>query len=509
MRQCEEKMRLLADHLEARNRQIDELTQMYTLLQEQYDKAQDAADCAANLLSERDGIIEEYLHLIITLKENRLAESKRNAEEAALLKDQLTMEGLQFRETLNRLSQGKIPAEEPLQRFEALLREKAQAYADLEARFEALAQRYEEGNAKAGQLAADLEQLLREKANLQQENQDLRRQLHEAKMGRKELREIEMLKRTISEQTTKQHRLLKRIRELEEKLRQQQALADHEAQGENQDDIIREREDTIIALKRRNDELVSKHQKQLEELGNECRRLRQRLHKADGDVTRLQLENDLLSDQKKELAEQKRDDALERLKEMQSHAESKIQRLKKRIEAEIRQKIDAQELLVSQKEEILNLKKDHALLKDQFAQLKYTDIEPLVTLLKDLRLESIEMEDEYRQMIGLIPPAKPVIAPELPKGICESIAAFISHILAQTSLIAIENEELRVLLQRFARTASTYHRIVQVIQQYPILSTDDIGNQEPYGNWVLGVDVEHLQRTVVKLHEILSKKRIA
>jgi hypothetical protein len=295
---------------------------------------------------------------------------------------------------------------------------------------------------------------------------------------------------------------------LKEDLKQQELRKPEAQVGESENERILILQDQIRTLQKMNQELISKHQKQLEELGNEGRRLRERQELAEARATELKLQNDLLSDQKKELTQQRRDDALNRLKLMQSRAESKIQSLKKRIEQEMQKRISAEELTVSQKEEIFTLKKDNALLKDQCAQMKSANIEPLVSLLKELRLESIEMEEEYRQMIGLIPPAKSVVMPEVPKGICESIAAFISHVLAQVSLVEIENKELRVLLQRFARTASTYHRIVQVIQEYPILSTDDIGQQEPYGNWVLGVDVEHLQRTVVKLHEILSKRRV-
>jgi hypothetical protein len=45
-----------------------------------------------------------------------------------------------------------------------------------------------------------------------------------------------------------------------------------------------------------------------------------------------------------------------------------------------------------------------------------------------------------------------------------------------------------------------------VISRYPILCVDDVGSGESRGNWILHVEIEHLQRTIIKLHEILARQ---
>jgi hypothetical protein len=397
--------------------------------------------------------------------------------------------------------------------MEELLERKAQEYIALQEKFNGLAAQFDAVNAKTEQFALDLQRLLREKTDLEHENQLLRYQLIEAKKGRKELQEIENLKRTVSEQVIQLRKAKEANRKLKEELLQEQQHT-HAGQHmeEEEKDILRRLQDKILDLQRRlrentkkNDELRAK----VEESHQESKLAHAKQEAADAKAADLERQNAMLLEQTKKLNDQRREDAANRVRSVQGGdaLKIKIQAYKKRTEQEMQNRMAAEEMVVSQKEEIFGLQKENALLKDQCSQSKCADVEPLVALLKELRLESIEMEDEYRQMMALITPARPLSTEEIPKGICESVAALIGRVLAQASLIEVENRELRVLLRRFARTASNYHRIVEVIQLYPILSTDDIGQDEPYGNWILGVDVEHLQRTIVKLHEILSKKR--
>jgi hypothetical protein len=492
---------------------MKELTDMYNKLQEQYDQAQDAAVSAANLLSERDGIIEEYSRLIGILKNDQLAQSKLSGEEAATLRDRLTNERLHFIETLNRLSQAKTPAEEAFREMEELLERKAQEYLTLQEKFNGLAAQFEDGNTKTAQLTLDLQRLLREKADLEHENQELRRQFIEAKRGRKELQEIENLKRIISEQSVRVRKLKQSNKKLHEGLIQaQQHNQQDQHHEEEEKDIIRLLQDKILDLQRRIRDLTAKNDEfrgKVEEALQETKLAHSKEETAIIKANDLERQNVLLLEQNKKMNDQRCEVAGNRVKAIQGSEvwKAKIQTYKKRTELEIQKRLTAEELIVSQKEEIFVLQKENAVLKDQCAQSKSPDLEPLVALLKDLRLEAIEMEDEYRQAIELIKPARPIMTEEIPKAICESMAVLIGSVLAQASSIEVENRELRLLLRRFARAATNYHRIVEVIQLYPILSTDDIGMDEPYGNWVLGVDVEHLQRTIVKLHEILSKRR--
>ena len=509
--QCEEKMRLLADALEARNTQMKDLVNMYNQLQDEFREAQEAANAAANLLNERDGIIEHYSQLIAKLKNDLLTQARSNAQEAGNLRDGLTNERLHFIDTLNRLSQAKAPAEEAFREMEGLLDRRGKEYADLLKNFEDLSAKFAAVNEASENREAEFQRLLREKAALEQENIRLRQQLVEARSGRKELAEIEQLKRTMEGMRQKMHEAIRAKTLLKRKLKAVIAELQKLREGAGQDETVSMLQDKILDLEARireinakNDDLRAKATKASKNEMEMSRKLAQ----VEQNNRLLEEQILILKEQNSKLNQQKSKDASARMKEIRSidQIKAKMAAYKKRAQEEIAKRIGAEEAVYNHKEEIFGLKKENALLKDQLSDQRGSDVEPLVQLLRELRLEAINMDDEYRKLVESVPPVRPILEEEVPKGICESAAASIARILAKNAETEVENRELRVLVSRFAKSASVYHRIAEVIQQYPILSADDIGQEEPYGNWVLPVDVEHLQRTVIKLHEILSKR---
>ncbi|OHT05432.1 hypothetical protein TRFO_26852 [Tritrichomonas foetus] len=512
--QNEEKMRLLADALEARNTQMQEMVNMYNQLQLQFQEAQDAANSAANLLNERDGVIEQYSQLIAKLKNDLIAQSKVTSQEAEKLRDGLTNERLHFIATLNRLSQAKAPAEEAFREMEALLERKGKEYNDLQHRLEELTINFEALTEENNNREADLQRLLREKSLLEQDNILLKTQLAEAKSGRQEIEKIEALNKEIDEMRQRMNNALR------DKKRIKSALLKRNQENESLRNQISDDNDTIQLLQ----DKILDCQRQVQEATAKTDRMRQDKAKAiQNEMAQVkkcqsfEAQNESLSEQVlmlkeqvTKLVKQSSDEANIRMKNMRNGNvyKQKIVMLKKRAQEEVAKRLSAEEAIYNCKEENFRLKKDIAILRDELSDAKSADVEPLVQLLKDLRVEAIEIDADYVDLIESIPPAAPLDLAEVPKGICESAASVVAHVIAKSSQLLIENQELRTVVTRLARSASMYHRIANVIAQYPILSTDDIGIDEPYGNWVLPVDVEHLQRTVIKLHEVLTRKRI-
>ena len=118
------------------------------------------------------------------------------------------------------------------------------------------------------------------------------------------------------------------------------------------------------------------------------------------------------------------------------------------------------------------------------------------------------MEPDYKRLIDSIPPAESITIPDVPKGLCESVSVQFAYILAIATQYQIENRQLRILTNKFAREATVYHNIIEALNNYPILTDSDVGITKERGNWVLPLEVEHLQRTIIRLHGLLigSKK---
>lgn len=511
--QNEEKMRLLAEALETRNAQIAELVQMYNDLQEQFREAQDAANAAADLLNGRDGMIEQYRMLIEKLKNDNLEQSKLSGQGIEKLRDDLKNEQLHFIETLNRLSQLKVPAEEAFRKYEADLERKEKEFADLRQKFKDLTANFEALSEENQNREAYIQRLLREKALLEQDNSQLNNQLAEIKSGYQQSIIIESFKQEIEAMRQKMNETLRENKALKAALKKRKEQVNNlRAQVDDGDSQIRALEDKILDLQRQVQEVTEKadrlRQDKAKAVQNEMNQVK-RCQSLEAQNNCLNEQVIMLQEKVDKLVKQTADHANDRVKNIRNDNayKTKIALIKKRAQEEVSKRITAEEAVYSTKEENFQLKKEIALLRDQLADAKMADIEPLVQLLKDLRVELIEIDSEYLELIKSVPPAQPIELSEVPKGICESSAAIIAQIASKSSQIAIENQELRVVLQRISRFASQFHRIATVISQYPILSTDDIGMDEPYGNWVLPVDVEHLQRTVIKLHEILTRKR--
>jgi hypothetical protein len=158
------------------------------------------------------------------------------------------------------------------------------------------------------------------------------------------------------------------------------------------------------------------------------------------------------------------------------------------------------------KDEMDSLKREVAIAKDKLAESKGANLEPLIELLRDLQAEAITVDGEYYELISSIPEEEPVIHIQVPEEICESDRMILAQIWGHARRHELENKELRILLNRFARAASMYHRIASTVARYPILSTEDLGTFTDRGNWILPADVEHLQRSVIKLHELFIRR---
>lgn len=511
--QSEEKMRMLADALETRNIQMKEFVDMYNQLQEQFRLAQEAADANGSLVAERDEVISQYAELISQLKNKILEISKRSSQDAENLRGGLTNERLHFIETLNRLSQAKAPAEEAFREMEELLEKKSCEISRLQKNYDELSSNFNAINEANKNTSDTLQRLLREKADLEQDNQYLKNQLADAKSGRQELAQIEALKREIDELNQKIHNYQRKCSKfnkyrdqcLEQVQQKEQTIEDLQATINGLVDEVQTQKSRVKEQADKNDVLREKCSRAMQNEKNQYNRANQMEEKCKNLEEQLRLSNDQL----KKVNEDQTKSASERLKLIRHQGlhEEKTKSLKAKLKCEIEKRLSAEEAVFANKEQVVNLKKEIALLRDELFDAKTSDVEPLVQLLRELRLESISIESEFKKLIESVPAAKALTIADIPPGICESAAAVLARVFIEHSTIEIENRELRDINSRLARIASTYHRIVDVIQKYPILTTDDIGKNEPYGNWVLPVDVEHLQRTVIKLHEILSRKK--
>ncbi|KAK8894480.1 hypothetical protein M9Y10_022914 [Tritrichomonas musculus] len=513
LEQCQEKMKLLANALEERNEQMTELVEMYNQLQDEYRKAKDAAHSAADFLGGRDEMIDRLREIIQNLKNANLEQRKLSGQEIEDLSNGLIQERMRFIEALNKLSQVKVPAEEAFRKNEADLERKEKEFAELRQRFKELTDNFKKLSEENENRLAQIQRLNREKYLIEQENLQLNNQLAQIKSGYHQTVIIESFKQDIEAMRQKMHETLRQNKALKKALSQKEKqIIGIMAEIENKDAQINIFNEEICKYKDQEREWTQKidefRQKTTKSLQNEMNQVK-RCQSLEAQNNCLNEQILMLQEKVDRLVKQVAGHANDRVKSIQNdnNYKTKIALIKKRAQEEVSKRISAEEAVYSVKEENFHLKKEIAILRDQLADAKMSDIEPLVQLLKDLRVELIEIDSEYLDLIKSIPPAQPIDLTEVPKGICESSAAIIAQIASKSSQIIIENQELRVVLQRISRFASTFHRIATVISKYPILSTDDIGMDEPYGNWVLPVDVEHLQRTVIKLHEILTRKR--
>jgi hypothetical protein len=168
-------------------------------------------------------------------------------------------------------------------------------------------------------------------------------------------------------------------------------------------------------------------------------------------------------------------------------------------------RLDAEQRIFDMKDEMERMRRELAIAGEKYSELKGEDVSPLLEAVRDLQAEAITVGQEYYELMDSIPDEPSIAAFEFPDEFCGSCVAVIAH----AQQCEIENRQLRILLNRFARAASMYHRIVTAIARYPILSTEDLGTETERGSWILPADVEHLQRAVIKLHDLLIRRGIA
>lgn len=515
----EDKMRLLAQSLEDRNQQLTELLQRYNELEEQYRIAKDDNERAAKLLDQRDEKIEQLEQLLNELNNRRIKQSKKKTKAAEDMQDELKNERIRFIETLNTLSKAKAPAEEAFQKNQEFIQKKIEKCKKLKENLRQMTEDYENCKNRNEDLQKENDDLREQNFSLQQSNENLKIQLEKVingcearKLAEKLKLDLLNMKNELRNRDTTIKNLAKDIQSKDNEIAnlQQQLAAAEVPENEKKRfeliemQLLREKQDNQ-ELKKENRTLQTKNDK-LQKSNETYEQLVKHLRERKEEIKQEKLK---CEDDYRNLLQQRSERATNNIKKIKDsqHYQTKIDSLKQRCKAEIEEKLSAKENLLKYKEENFQLKKELAILRDQLSDAKAADIEPLVQLLKDLRLELIEIDAEYIDFIKAIPLSRPIDLINIPKGICESEAAIIAHIGAQASDIFEENKELRLILERIARYASTFHRIATVISKYPILSTDDIGLDEPYGNWVLPVEVEHLQRTIIKLHEILSRRQ--
>jgi chromosome segregation ATPase len=236
------------------------------------------------------------------------------------------------------------------------------------------------------------------------------------------------------------------------------------------------------------------------------RRLSNKFHAKKSKAHNRKIEIRELQDQIKQAAKKKTQIAVRRLNGIRDEDEDKAKnhQAKLQLRHEIEKRLDAEQQMFDMKDEMEALRKQIALVNDRYSELKGQDLNPLLDVIRDLQVEAITVDSEYYELMEAVPDEH--LELQYSDEMCTHD---IVRIVTVAQQFQIENKELRILLGRFARAASMYHRVAAVIARYPILSTEDIGTEVERGTWVLPADVEHLQRTVVKLHELLLRKKVA
>jgi chromosome segregation ATPase len=461
-------------------------------------------------VTERNETIERLTEMIDHLREMSRQQSTTNAQMASELREEILQQKLQLVDTLNRISQAKIPAMQAFEELNDNLNRKEAKIRDLEAQYDDL-------NAKYATLDQDVDTRSREVRGLRQQNDDandqirrLTAKLQDARSGRNELARIEGLEleiervRRLHRKSERENAKLKKARSrLTDEVRQQQvAIGQHESNLKAVMDQNVELRNRLREQQEKNNALSEKFRRSMENercLSNKFQTKKSKAHNQKLEIKKLQ-------DQLKQASKKKTQIAVRCLQGIRDQDEEKAknQEAKLQLRQEIEKRLDAEQQVFDMKDEMEALRKEIALVKDKYSELKGEDLNPLIEAIRDLQVEAITVDGEYYELMEAIPDEHREI--QYSGELCTHDIVRMAAVAQQ---IQIENKELRILLGRFARAASMYHRIAAVIARYPILSTEDIGTETERGSWVLPADVEHLQRTVVKLHELLVRKKVA
>ncbi|EAY21241.1 hypothetical protein TVAG_166160 [Trichomonas vaginalis G3] len=509
---AEEKLRLLADALEKRNEQARVWTQRCNDLEDQLRIAQDAIDQQESEILKKESIIEKLRQMLEQMKKDQILQQNFQSDEAKKLQNDIEQQHKKFLETLNQLNQAKGPAKTSFELQNELIAKKEKQLEDLKKQLQDALEAKEAADQSLEDSEAQCEKLSHERDTFLRLNEELMEALREAKSGKAELAEIEKLKAQIDKEYQKVLALHRQRKQLKNVILQlKQALEGKEAQIQ---DLLNEQrgyqekalesDGRIRELNKKIDDLKGA----ISKIRSEERAYKERAEAAEKKADDLQKNVRTLIDEKQKLAEDRNIRAQKQIiKQKNGKIDAgNIKELQLRVRQEMEKRLDAQEEAANLKDELMEIKRQNALLQEQANDAIGADLQPLIELLKDLRVEAVAVDQDLLNLIDEIPPAKELVFPEIPPGICESAATLISNVAMQFQDSQIENRELRLLVNKFARTASIYHRISTVIAKYPILSADDIATQEDRGNWVLPIETEHLQRTIVKLHELLVRR---
>lgn len=508
LQQTEEKLRKLADLVEKRNNQVKQYSDMYEQLKQQFEKAQETSNALAQSVDEKDETIAKLSEFIDELRFRQLKLSKENGKEAAFMRDDLERQHMHFIETLNKLSTAKAPAEEAFWKMSELLERKNKEINELKDQYDQLTNNLDLLNQDSKKKDDEISNLKQENNNLKSENDKLKKLYYDAKTGREELNEIENLKLEVDKARDAMHTAFREVKSRKKKNDELKDKVKQLNQKLNENDItIKEFQDRIISEMDRVQEKIKENdaiqlkcsnlQKQLIAIDNKCKTM-------ESSYNNLQKENKMLLDQKKSSDQQRNKDLITNMKNKR-----KIDLVKAKLKEEMNKRLLAEEDNISAKEKMLQMTKEVAILKKQLDESKLTNLDPLVALIKDLRSEIIAIEDDYQLLLKSVPQTDQtkVKIPDVPKGICESISSLMSQAISTAITYQIENKELRIVNHKLARVASIYHQISNVLSNYPILTKEDTSKPSEVGNWILPMDIQHLQKTVIRLHDILTQKK--
>ena len=196
---AEQKIEQLVQALEKRNAQINEWASMYSELQEDFFKAQDAAKTQANCVNERNKTIEELSKMIDELRQHNYVEATVSLKEAGELREDIKKEKLYLVDTLNHILQAKIPAEEALNELGQNLQKKNEKIFDLTNKYKDLNTNYEKLNEYVQKRDEDFSMLQKDNEAKDEAIMQLQAELEDARSGRRQRELIQQCNMKIEE----------------------------------------------------------------------------------------------------------------------------------------------------------------------------------------------------------------------------------------------------------------------------------------------------------------------
>lgn len=510
---AEQKIEQLVQALEKRNAQINEWASMYSELQEDFFKAQDAAKTQANCVNERNKTIEELSKMIDELRQHNYVQATMSLKEAGELREDIKKEKLYLVDTLNHILQAKIPAEEALNELGQNLQKKNEKIFDLTNKYKDLNTNYEKLNEYVQKRDEDFSMLQKDNEAKDEAIMQLQAELEDARSGRRQRELIQQCNMKIEEMRLK---LMKAEKVKENTKKQKREIQDNLNQRisdiERYENAIKLYQEQNAALQNRLNEAQTKNgalQKKASEAFNNEKMWMNKFQakKEKAHILKVQLKE--AQEKMVERDKKKTKIAVNRMRKIKQEDDDKM--AQKELQIQLRQekerRLDAEQEVFDMKDTVKKLQEEIKVAKQQAAEYQGADCKELVDLLRDLQLEAITINADFQEIFDSIPEEISLEEIDLPEeSFCES--PLVTKIMSLATQYHIENTELRIVLKKLMRYTSIYKRICNVLAKYPILTTEDIGIQAERGSWVLTADVEHLQRCVIKLHELLIRKNV-